>query len=181
MERENVWIDEVEGEAAKLENTFWLRSPQDQQMVTALSQIKETLRHSDGLEAPEDEDYYDRLHDAIMAKVEVTEVAPPPKVWRRDWQSKKLISRWLGKGIGFASLSALTLVSAFLMRTQNSLLLAVKENLQEQQFIQNALGQSHLVAQITTNNQLDSEYFVDVARQGMDTLTQEQVDSLLGK
>lgn len=56
---------------------------------------------------PESEDYYQRLHDKIMAQVETKEIKPPPPPIRR---TKDLLKRHWRNGLYLVTMSALAAV-----------------------------------------------------------------------
>ncbi|KYG67318.1 hypothetical protein AZI86_09990 [Bdellovibrio bacteriovorus] len=146
-----------------------------------LDKVRQGLKDADDLELPMSEEFFDRLHDKIMAEVEKTEIAPATpliasrNLLRRHWRS------WLYPAGGVTSLFLLLI---FAMPQVSK----ITEGMQRAGLVSD--GQERIAARaITTpeelvqtfiSSQSDSDFLIDVASESFENLSIAQFNKIMG-
>jgi hypothetical protein len=142
--------------------------------------IKDNLQGNDLVELPEADDYYLDLHDKIMAKVEATEIESVAPSWRRNFKDPSFYKKWMRGAMG-ASLMTLATLGFMQILTLQTGALQKERVVQEDTSIRSELSRTQLIAQAIYQNQSEEDMIVDMARERMDTLSQEQISEILAK
>lgn len=173
MSRDEFWLDYVENEIDKQTRaemkSLLKRSPKDQETVKELSDTKTLLKESEVFEAEACEDFFDDLHDRIMAGIEKTEVKEKPKLQLKREHKKALKAVSLS---GFLLMAAFSMVQYFSHKSLNT-----QWDI-SQQIAQHGQENPDELAQMMSY-QNEHDFFVDVASLSLDHLTKEQFESLL--
>jgi hypothetical protein len=147
---------------------WWMEiDPQTEfENVPAVRETKEKIKELDQFEMKMDDQFFENLHNKIMAQVENTKVSKKPR-WTKLRKLTKTTS---------ISLSILALVVVATSHTQSNSGLSVSDPVSNQA-IQNMddLTNSLLIAQTS------SDFFVDVAQENMNHLDIQQLEKLMGK
>jgi hypothetical protein len=147
-----------------------------------LDKVRVRLREADNLEMPMSEDFFDKLHDKIMAEVEKTEIAPPQpmiasrNLLRRHWRS------WLYPAGGVTSLFVLMLcampqVTKF---TDGMRRAGLASDGQEVIAVRAIMTPDEL-AQTFISSQSDSDFLMDVANESFENLSIAQFNKIMGE
>ncbi|MBV2167703.1 MAG: hypothetical protein KUL82_03250 [Bdellovibrio sp.] len=147
-----------------------------------MDKVRKGLKAADDLELPMNDDFFDRLHDKIMAEVDKTEVAPPPmlvtprNLLRAHWRG------WLYPAGGVTSLFVL----AFLLMPQVS---KVNQSMQRvglfsdghERIVAEALLSPEDLSQTLISTQSESDFFMDVARESFENLSVSKFNKIMGE
>lgn len=147
-----------------------------------MDKVKKNLKGMEDLELPMNEDFFDRLHDKIMAEVEKTEIAPPPMLMtprnllRSHWRG------WLYPAGGMMSL----FVFASLLMTQVS---KVNQSMQRvgllsdghERIVAEALLSPEDLSQTLISSQSESDFFMDVASESFENLSVAKIKKIMGE
>lgn len=171
------WLDYVEGEfdpATKAEMKAILRhSKKDQEIVAALSETKKLIQKTEEELPILSDDFFDHLHDQIMTKVDDADMLAAP-----SFQVRHYHRRWARLGVlgTFSVLALVSLVSYFAHQSLN-----LKWDVPTQIAKQVQDSPDDLALFMTYQNEHD--FFVDVASQSFDHLTdrklKEQFENLI--
>ena len=153
-------------------NEWWLEiDPKaDVDGIETYFETKNLLLEADPAGAYEkdifNEDYFEKLHDKIMAKVEVTEMRKdkedPVKKWRR------LCMQWAAVACAIA-----VVVTAQPVQQQSTMQIA-----SDQIFLQVSANPEEL-ANTVLSHQSENDFLVDLAREKHDDLSVEQLNNLI--
>ena len=173
MSREEWWLDYVEGELdveTRAEMKALLKhSKKDQDLVKDISDTKDLLQQYEEAPPAMSEDFFDGLHDKIMAEIETKEIQAKPRFRLRNHHR-----RWL-KTSSASLLSVLALVGAFRFLSTQSL------NTQwdvSQQMVKGADNKLDDISQLVSY-QSEHDFLVDVASLSLDHLTKEQFEAFM--
>ncbi len=176
---ESWWLDYIEGEldpATRVEVKSILKhSKADQEIVSSLQETKEFIEDN-SINLPDlDDAYYEQLTNKIMAKVEETEMAPPPiiVVRSRHREAAKKIA-WRVATVGTA-VFCVAIVASFLA-TAN---LRQKFDPVTEMAKQSAVHPEEDALFLSYQN--EGDFFVDVASQSFDDLTKDEFNHLMEK
>lgn len=147
-----------------------------------LDKVRKELKATDDLELPMNDDFFDRLHDKIMAEVDKTEIAPAPvlmsprNLLRSHWRG------WLYPVGGVTSV----FVFASLLLTQVS---KVNQSMQRvgllsdghERIVAEALLSPEDLSQTLISSENESDFFMDVARESFENLSESKFNKLMGK
>ncbi|MEK2644371.1 hypothetical protein [Bdellovibrio sp. BCCA] len=147
-----------------------------------MDKVRKGLKASDDLELPMSEDFFDRLHDKIMAEVEQTEIAPAPmlmtprNVLRAHWRG------WLYPAGGVMSLF---LFSALLLSQVSK----VNQSMQRvgllsdghERIVAQALLSPEDLSQTLISTQSESDFFMDVASESFENLSVAKFNKIMGE
>ncbi|WII73519.1 hypothetical protein QJS83_06495 [Bdellovibrio sp. 22V] len=147
-----------------------------------MDKVRQGLKASDDLELPMNDDFFDRLHDKIMAEVEQTEIAPAPMLMtprnllRAHWRG------WLYPAGGVMSV----FVFASLLLTQVS---KVNQSMQRagllsdghERIVSEALLSPEDLSQTLISTQSESDFFMDVARESFENLSVSKFNKIMGE
>lgn len=147
-----------------------------------LDKVRQGLKEVDELDLPMNDEFFERLHDKIMAGVEKTEIAPAvPRVASRNLLRKHWRS-WLYPTGGVTSLFlliALTIpqVSKITEGMQRAGLLS---DGQERIAIR-AISTPDELDQTFISSQNDSDFLMDVASESFENLSIAQFNKIMGE
>lgn len=141
--------------------------------------IKSKLRESGKIEFDMDDDFFERMHDRIMAKVESTQMAPPPravdkmktyvmsKPWRQILLSREIFAIFL-------------LVFGMTYRTTSHSIYDqwMRYQTREENLLAQALESPDLLHKLT-DARPQSDFFVDVANHSMNDFDYDQLKRAL--
>lgn len=147
-----------------------------------MDKVRKGLKASDDLELPMSEDFFDRLHDKIMAEVEQTEIAPAPilmtprNVLRAHWRG------WLYPAGGVMSLF---LFSALLLSQVSK----VNQSMQRvgllsdghERIVAQALLSPEDLSKTLISTQSESDFFMDVASESFENLSVAKFNKIMGE
>ncbi|KYG69549.1 hypothetical protein AZI87_10255 [Bdellovibrio bacteriovorus] len=147
-----------------------------------LDKVRKGLKKADDLELPMNEDFFNRLHDKIMAEVEETAIAPAPvlmtprNLLRSHWRG------WLYPAGGVTSLFIL----ASLLLTQVS---KVNQSMQRvgllsdghERIVAEALLSPEDLSQTLISTQSESDFYMDVARESFENLSGSKFNKIMGE
>lgn len=177
----NWWLEYLEGELdskTRLTMSALLRkSKRDQAAVDEISSLKEDIRSSSSVDLSSlREDYFDALHDKIMAQVHErpapSRKAPswrvvylPVPVPRNPWS-------WIKSSAAFFVVLAISLQMIQNLKKSNSSF--------AEQILTKAKSNPSDFAEMLSYQSGD-DFFVDVASRNLDDLTISQVEDMVGK
>ncbi len=144
--------------------------------------IRKGLRAADDLELPMDDDFFDRLHDKIMAKVERVDIAPPPMLMT---PRNLLRAHWRGWLYPVGGLMSLFLFSTLLLGQVSK----VNQGMQRagllsdgrERIVAEALLAPEDLSQTLISGQNESDFFVDVATESFENLSVAKFNQLMGE
>lgn len=143
--------------------------------------LRKILKDDNEIELPMGEEFFDRLHDKIMAEIEKTEVEPAPRLrasrnlLRRHWRS------WLYPASGVTSLFLL-LVFAMPQVTKitNGMKRAGLASDGQERIAARALASPEELGQTFISSQSDSDFLIDVASESFENLSIAQFNKIMG-
>ncbi len=148
-----------------------------------LDKVRQGLKNADEIEyeLPMSEDFFDKLHDKIMAEVEKTDIEPaPPMVASRN-MLRKHWRGWLYPAGGVTSLFLLLLlampkVSKITEGMQRAGLVSDGQT----RIAARALMTPEELAQTFISSQSDSDFLMDVASESFENLSIAQFNKIMG-
>ncbi|MEN0057523.1 MAG: anti-sigma factor [Bdellovibrio sp.] len=147
-----------------------------------MEKVRKGLKKRDTLAMPEGDEFFERLHDKIMAEVEKTEVAPAPFLGK----SRNLLrAHWRGWLYPTSGVAALAVVS-FLAVNQVS---KVNQAMQRaglasdgtERIVAEALLSPEAASQTLISMQSESDFFMDVASESFENLTVAKFKKIMGE
>ena len=145
-----------------------------------MDKTRRRMKAADRQDIPMGDDFFDRMHDRIMAEVEKTEMAPPsvlmkPKNYLRD--------HWRGWLYSSGSLAALAFVAGIL----SSQVSQVNETMQRvglfsdghDRIVAEAIAAPESFSQTLISSQTEADFFVDVANESFENLTVAKLNKKL--
>lgn len=147
-----------------------------------LDKVRKKMKAMDDFEMAMSDDFFDSLHDKIMAKVEEAEMAPPPVLMT---PRNMLRAHWRGWLYPVGGLMSLFLMS-FMMIGQVS---KVNQGMQRvgllsdghERIVAEALLAPEDVSQTLISTQSESDFFVDVANESFETLSVAKFNKIMGE
>jgi len=140
----------------------------DLESLPGFAETKEILQDGEQdvmLEVPSD-DFFNRLHDKIMAEVEKTAIQPPAqKVWRR-------YQRWLKGSVASLALAAVLLTGVDLKQSSVGLS-------HEDLSLSDAVSQSLDIENSVLVYQSKDDFLVDLASENFDDQSQQRLQGLV--
>ena len=147
-----------------------------------LDKVRKKMKAIDDFEMTMSDDFFDSLHDKIMAKVEEVEMAPatvlmtPRNLLRSHWRG------WLYPVGGLMSL----FVMCSLLMTQVS---KVNQSMQRvgllsdghERIVAEALLDPEDMSQTLISSQSESDFFVDVASESFENLSVAKFNKIMGE
>jgi hypothetical protein len=147
-----------------------------------LDKVRKGLKEADNLELPMNEDFFDRLHDKIMAEVEKTDIAPAPpmiasrNLLRKHWRG------WLYPAGGITSLFLLlALVLPQVSKVTEGMQRAGLASDGQDRIASRALLTPEELAQTFISSQSDSDFLMDVASESFENLSIAQFNKIMGE
>ncbi|MBO9667398.1 MAG: hypothetical protein J7501_11380 [Bdellovibrio sp.] len=132
--------------------------------MNRLDNVRKGLKENDDLELPMNEDFFNKLHDKIMAEVEQVEIAPAPVMMR---PRNILRAHWRGWLYPVGGVMSVLLMSTFMIPH----LAKVNEGMQRaglasdgrERIVMEALLSPDEISQTLISSQTESDFLVDVA------------------
>ncbi len=146
-----------------------------------LDKMRKGLKASDNTELPMNDDFFESLHDKIMAEVEKTEIAPGPilmtprRLLRSHWRG------WLYPAGGIVSVAffAMLLMSP-VSKVNQSLQRAGLFSDGADRIAAEALRSPEDLSQTLISLQNESDFFMDVARESFENLSVDKLNKIMG-
>ena len=147
---------------------WWMEIDRQSDIDTleSLKETKELLVECDQSEVPEDDDFFDRLHDKIMAGVEKTEVQ---KDSRPLWVKQKKVFR--------AVASVAMIISVLLVGLDTQQVPMTSDG--TDQVLSDAVSRSPDIEQTILVYQNKDDFFVDLAQESLDHLSVDHLQGLV--
>ncbi|WP_374001332.1 hypothetical protein [Bdellovibrio bacteriovorus] len=147
-----------------------------------MDKMRKGLKATDELELPMNEDFFDRLHDKIMAEVEQTEIAPAPLLMK---PRNVLRAHWRGWLYPAGGMMSLFLFSALLLGQVSK----VNQSMQRvgllsdghERIVAQALLSPEDLSQTLISTQSESDFFMDVARESFENLSVDKFNKIMGE
>ncbi|MFV3407070.1 hypothetical protein [Bdellovibrio bacteriovorus] len=147
-----------------------------------MDKVRKGLKAADDMELPMNEDFFDRLHDKIMAEVETTEIKPAPvlmtprNLLRSHWRG------WLYPVSGVASLMAFAvLLMPQVSKVNQSMTRAGLLSDGHERIVSEALLSPEEISQTLISTQSESDFFMDVARESFENLSVDKFNKIMGE
>lgn len=147
-----------------------------------LEKVRKNLRAADDLELPMNEDFFERLHDKIMAGVEQTEMAPPPMLMtprnllRAHWRG------WLYPAGGVMSLFVFSsLLLSQVSKVNQSMQRAGLLSDGHERIVAEALLSPEDLSRTLISTQSESDFFMDVASESFENLSVAKFNKIMGE
>lgn len=147
-----------------------------------MDKVRKGLRGQDEFELPMGDDFFDRLHDKIMAEVEQTEIAPPPmlltprNMLRAHWRG------WLYPAGGMMSLFMFTsLLLSQVSKVNQSMMRVGLFSDGRERIVAEALLSPEDLSQTLISTQSDSDFFMDVAGESFENLSVAKFNKIMGE
>ena len=144
--------------------------------------IRKGLKRADDFEMQLNDDFFDKLHDKIMAEVDKTEVAPPPMLMtprnllRAHWRG------WLYPLGGVASLFVFTsMLLGQVSKVNQSMQRVGLLSDGHERIVAEALLDPSDLSQTLISTQSESDFFVDVATESIETLSVSKFNQIMGE
>lgn len=147
-----------------------------------LDKVRKKMKAIDDFELTMSDDFFDSLHDKIMAKVEEAEMAPAPVLMT---PRNLLRSHWRGWLYPVGGLMSLFVMCSLLM-TQVS---KVNQSMQRvgllsdghERIVAEALLDPEDMSQTLISSQSESDFFVDVANESFENLSVAKFNKIMGE
>lgn len=146
-----------------------------------LTGLKKGLQAADTIELPVDEAYYEHLHDNIMAAIEKTEMAPAPmysnsyRYWRAHWKD------WFYPAGGISSVFFIMfMISGHLAQFNQTMQRAGLFSDGVDRIAMEASSSPEKITQTLINTQSESDFFMDVASESFDHLSNRDLFREMG-
>lgn len=147
-----------------------------------MDKVRKGLKATDELELPMNDDFFDRLHDKIMAEVEQTEIAPAPilmtprNVLRAHWRG------WLYPAGGMMSLFLFSaLVLSQVSKVNQSMQRVGLLSDGHERIVAQALLSPEDLSQTLISTQSESDFFMDVASESFENLSVAKFNKIMGE
>nr|BFD58521.1 hypothetical protein CKG001_06280 [Bdellovibrio sp. CKG001]BFD61949.1 hypothetical protein BdHM001_06300 [Bdellovibrio sp. HM001]BFD65786.1 hypothetical protein HAGR004_08080 [Bdellovibrio sp. HAGR004] len=147
-----------------------------------MDKVRKGLKSADDLELPMNDDFFDRLHDKIMAEVEQTVIQPTPvlmtprNLLRSHWRG------WLYPVSGVASLFVLaSLLIPQVSKVNQTMTRAGLLSDGHERIVSEALLSPEEISQTLISTQSESDFFMDVARESFENLSVDKFNKIMGE
>jgi len=141
--------------------------------------VKRSLRRSGDIEIPMDPEFYDRLHDKIMAGIEDKEIQPvscvqkPIKVVKQNWRGWAQLALGLFLVLGLGISSSQFFQSAFYSTRTVQLV----QN--EKQILIQAIDSPTVFSTSLLSSESESDFMQDIASRTLDQYGADQLKEIL--
>ena len=148
----------------------------------SMEKVRKKLKAADDFKMTMSDDFFDKLHDKIMAQVEQTEVAPPPVLLR---PRNLLRAHWRGWLYPVGGLMSLFLMSSLLLSQVSK----VNQSMQRvgllsdghERIAAEALLSPEDLSQTLISTESESDFFVDVASESFENLSIAKFNKIMGE
>lgn len=144
--------------------------------------VRRKLQAADDLDLPMNDDFFDRLHDKIMAEVDKTDIQPAPvlmtprSLLRAHWRG------WLYPISGVASLFVfVSLLMPQVSKVNQSMTRAGLLSDGHERIVSEALLSPDEISQTFISSQSESDFFMDVARESFENLSVDKFNKIMGE
>lgn len=147
-----------------------------------MEKMRKRLKAEDDMELPMNDEFFDRLHDKIMAEVDKTELAPPPVFMS---SRNKLRDHWRGWLYPTGGLMSLALMASLLVSQVSE----VNRSMQRAGLASD--GQARIAAEVilTPENlsqtlistQSEADFLMDVAQESFENLSVANFNKIMGE
>ncbi len=154
----------------------------DENRSPNMEKMRKRLKSADDLELPMNDDFFDRLHDKIMAEVEKTDIAPTPVFIA---SRNKLRAHWRGWLYPTGGLMSLALMASLLVSQVSE----VNRSMQRAGLVSD--GQARIAAEaiLTPENlsqtlistQSEADFLMDVAQESFENLSVANFNKIMGE
>lgn len=153
------------------------KSPKDR-----MDKVRQVLKAGDDFEVNMNDDFFDRLHDKIMAQVEQTPMAPAPLLMT---PRNVLRAHWRGWLYPTGGLLSLVLFSGLLLSQVSK----VNQSMQRvgllsdghERIVAEILLAPEYLSQTLISTQSDSDFFMDVASESFENLSVDKFNKIMGE
>lgn len=147
-----------------------------------MDKLRRRLKAVDDFDLPMKEDFLDQLHDKIMAKVEESEMAPPPALMKQRNFFRNHWRAWLyaTSSVGSMVFVAGVLSSQFFRINQSLMRVGLFSDGRER-IISEALQAPEFLSQTLISPQSEADFFVDVATESFENLSVAKFNQLMGE
>lgn len=151
--------------------------------MDTMEKVRRGLKAADDLELPPmSTDFFDKLHDKIMAEVEQTEMAPPPLLMK---QRNYLRAHWRGWLYTSGSMAAVATVAVMLSSPLAQLSVTMQKaglvSDGHERIVAEALQSPEDFSQTLISSQSEADFFVDVASESFENLSVAKFNKLMGE
>lgn len=147
-----------------------------------LDKVRKGLKASDDMELPMSEDFFDKLHDKIMAEVEKTDIAPAPLLMRPRSVFRSRWREWANPVGGVLSLFLLTFIALNQTDKFNqSMERAGLASDGRERIVSEAILSPEDLSQTLITTQNESDFFIDVAGESFENLTVSKINQIMGE
>lgn len=151
-------------------------------MSNTLDKMRKGLKAAEDIELPMDPEFFDKLHNKIMAQVNETVIEPtstlqrPKRFIRAHWRE------WVfPAGTTLAMVFAVNFVLSQMSKLDSGRVESAKLNLSGEQVVAAALDSPDSIAQTVISSQAESDFFVDVASHSIENLSVSQFNKIMGE
>lgn len=147
-----------------------------------LDTVRKKMKAADDFEMSMSDDFFDQLHDKIMAKVDEVEMAPAPVLLT---PRNMLRSHWRGWLYPVGGLMSLFVMSSLLLgqvsRVNQSMQRVGLLSDGHERIVAEALLSPGDVSQTLISTQNESDFLVDVASESFETLSVAKFNKIMGE
>lgn len=144
--------------------------------------MRKGLKAHDETELPMNEDFFDRLHDKIMAEVEKVEIAPPPRLMTPRNLLRSHLKGWLYPTGGLMSLFLFSfMLMSQVSKVNQSMVRVGLLSDGHERIVAEALLSPDDLSQTLISTQSDSDFFMDVAGESFENLTVAKFNKIMGE
>lgn len=154
-------------------------------MSDTFDKLRRGLKATEDLDLPMDPEFFNRLHDKIMAQVEETVIEPMASMKIR--QAKRFLkAHWRERIYPAGGTMALVflmafIVSQFVKLDSGRAPLAQKLNQSGEKVVAAVLESPDAIAQTLISSQAEADFFVDVASHSIENLSVSQFNKIMGE
>lgn len=146
-----------------------------------LETVRQKMKAADDFELMLSDDFFNKLHDKVMAKVDEVEMAPAPVLLT---PRNILRAHWRGWLYPVGGIMSLFLMSSLLLSQASK----VSQSMQRvgllsdghERIVAEALLSPEDLSQTLISSQSESDFFVDVANESFETLSVAKFNKIMG-
>ena len=144
--------------------------------------MRRQIKNHDDLELPMNDDFFERLHDKIMAEVDRTAIAPAPLLMK---QKNMLRAHWRGWLYPTGGLMAVMLIGVLLVGQSTQLNRSMQRvgllSDGHERIAAEALLAPEEISQTLISTQSEADFFMDVAQDSFEHLTVAKFNKIMGE
>lgn len=151
--------------------------------MDTLDKVRKGLKEADKVELALSDDFFEKFHDKVMAKIEETAIQPAPNKMHKT--RNYLRAHWRGWVYPAGSTLSM-LVMAFVVFSQFPALTSGLQRVgllsrQQEQVVAAAVASPDDFSQTLLSNQSESDFFVDVASESFEDLSVTKFNQIMGE